>query len=115
MAYLGAVDAVSPLRVVAIQEKLWTSYTEWGGMSAMPSMHLSIVTVIVLASIRTHRLLAWILVPFGIVILVGSVHLGWHYAIDSYVGIGATMALWWVSGRIVRRWSRRSSEVVVGT
>jgi len=105
MAYLGAVDAISPLRAVAIQEKLWTSYTEWGGMSAMPSMHLSIVTAIILAGIRTHRWLAWVLLPFGILILIGSIHLGWHYAIDSYVGIGATAAIWWVSGRILRRWN----------
>lgn len=106
MTYLGTVNTLFPLRAIAIQEKLWTSYTEWGGVSAMPSMHLSIVTTVVLAGVYSHRWLATILIPFLIVILIGSVHLGWHYAIDSYVGIGATVLLWWASGHIIRAWSR---------
>ncbi|MDH3297056.1 MAG: phosphatase PAP2 family protein [Gemmatimonadota bacterium] len=109
MAYLAAVDQQAPLRAVANQERLWTSYTEWGGMTAMPSMHLSIVTAVVLAGIQTYRWLSWVLIPFGFVILIGSVHLGWHYAIDSYVGILATVWIWWASGHFVRWWQQRKS------
>ena len=111
--YLAAVDQQYTLHAVANQERLWATYTEWGGMSAMPSMHLAIVTAVVLAGIRSHRWLAWLLIPFGLVILIGSVHLGWHYAIDSYVGILATGGIWWMSGRFVRWWKQRMSYAEV--
>lgn len=110
MAYLRMVDGETSLHAIAIQESLWTSYTEWGGITAMPSLHLAIITAVILAGIRTHRWLALGLVPFGIMILVGSVHLGWHYAIDSYVGIGATLLLWRLCGHHMRAWQARRPE-----
>lgn len=110
MAYLRMVDGETSLHAIAIQESLWTWYTEWGRITAMPSLHLAIITAVILAGIRTHRWLALGLVPFGIMILVGSVHLGWHYAIDSYVGIGATLLLWWVCGHLMRAWQARRPE-----
>jgi hypothetical protein len=36
-------------------------------------------------------------------ILVGSVHLGWHYAIDGYAAIIGTWAIWWIVGRLLER------------
>jgi hypothetical protein len=111
MTYLYSVDAQSPLRAIANQERLWASYTEWGGITAMPSMHLSIVTAVILAGVRTHRWRLYGLVPFGAIILVGSVHLGWHYAVDSYVGILATMFIWWCSGRFLGYWETRRPEL----
>lgn len=110
MAYLQAVDADTPLRAVANQKRLWSSYTEWGGITAMPSMHLAIVTAVILAGVRTHRRLAYGLAPLGLVILVGSVHLGWHYAIDSYVGILATLWIWWLAGRFLDHWNDRRAD-----
>jgi hypothetical protein len=112
-SYLASVDQQYALHAVANQERLWATYTEWGGMTAMPSMHLAIVTAVVLAGIRTHRRLAWVLVPLGFVILIGSVHLGWHYAIDSYVGILLAGGIWWMSGRFVRWWKQRGSYAEV--
>lgn len=81
----------------------------------MPSMHISIAILIILASIRTHRWLVRILAPFGIVMLVGSIYLGWHYAVACHVGFGATIGLWWISGRIVRAWDRQSPGIAIGT
>jgi hypothetical protein len=46
--------------------------------------------------------LGWIFGAFLLVILIGSVHLGWHYAIDGYVGIIGTLILWWACGRLLR-------------
>jgi len=39
---------------------------------------------------------------FAVLILLGSVMLGWHYAIDGYAGALGVLALWWFSGHIVR-------------
>ena len=110
MTYLHAVDASTPLRAIANQDRLWGSYTEWGGVTAMPSMHLAIVTVVMLAGLRTHRWLGYALAPFGLIILVGSVHLGWHYAVDSYAGILGAVFLWWCSGRFLGYWEARRPE-----
>ena len=35
---------------------------------------------------RINPWLMWVAVAFGAIILFGSVHLGWHYAVDGYVG-----------------------------
>jgi hypothetical protein len=40
------------------------------------------------------------------VILVGSVHLGWHYALDGYASIVAVIVLWHAVGRGLRRLPR---------
>jgi hypothetical protein len=109
MAYLQQVDSEAPLRALAVQEKLWADFMEWGGITAMPSMHLAQTTVVVLAAVRTRPGLAFFAIPVLGLILLGSVHLGWHYAVDSYAGIAGACVIWWVAGRLVALWSRASS------
>mgnify|MGYP003410990741 CR=1 FL=1 len=36
------------------------------------------------------------------VILLGSVHTGWHYAVDGYAGIALAAACWWICGPVAR-------------
>lgn len=110
MAYLTSVDAETPLWALANQERLWETYRSWGGITAMPSMHLTITTVAALAAVRTHRWLAVVVGPLWLLMLLGSVHLGWHYAIDSYAGIVAAVMIWYGTGRFARRWIDRQPE-----
>jgi hypothetical protein len=109
MNYLHSVDAVQELRVLRLRAFLWQSYLSpdsgsLGGISAMPSMHVSIVTLLTLLGFSVNRWLGWAYAAFAGIIMVGSVHLAWHYAVDSYVAIAATVAVWVVSGRVVRWW-----------
>jgi hypothetical protein len=72
------------------------------GISAMPSMHLVIATII--ASFLwgygiVGRMLGTL---FVVSIFVGSVVLGWHYAVDGYAGIVAGLLLWSVAGQVAR-------------
>lgn len=83
MDYLHTVNEARPLRVLTIQEFLWNAYlspdsTALGGISAMPSMHVAIVTLQTLLGFSLNRQLGWVDAAFAVVILVGSVHLGWH-------------------------------------
>lgn len=72
-----------------------------GGISAMPSMHVAAASIYVFAS-RRSRLLAPALI-FWALVMIASVHFGYHYLID---GIAATLiaaACWRVSGWYLAR------------
>lgn len=64
------------------------------GMSAMPSMHVGTALLIALHSYRHARKLLWFTIPFAILMFIGSVALGWHYALDTYVVALCVAILW---------------------
>jgi hypothetical protein len=90
---------------------LWNGYVSGtvgvgSGISAFPSMHLANATMYVLLAGCAHRRLLWVAVPFGAIMMFGSVRLGWHYAIDGYFAIAATVLIWNIVGWRVRRNAR---------
>ena len=52
---------------------------------------------------RTSRWLGWLFTAYACVILIGSVHLGWHYAVDGYLSIAGALAIWAAVGVLLRR------------
>lgn len=79
------------------------------GISAMPSMHLAVAT---LNALMLGQVARWLGVLGGVyvgLILVGSVYLGWHYAIDGYFSIAAVCLIWWS----VSAWSGRRAAGAV--
>lgn len=106
-AYLAGVDKIYPLLVLDVQKELLASYLASNhglgrGISAMPSMHVSIAFLFALFSWRLSRRLRIVAATYFILILLGSIHLGYHYAIDGYVAIVTTSAIWIASGFIAR-------------
>jgi membrane-associated phospholipid phosphatase len=91
-----------------VQDALWQSYkTGTGdirGISAMPSMHVMIATLLALFGWRTNRTLGIGLSIFAILIVLGSVHLLWHYAVDTIAGAAIAWLCWVVAGIAARRW-----------
>lgn len=82
---------------------LWEGYTDktpgFGmGISAFPSMHVSITTLFALAAFAMHRRIGYVMLAYLVFIVAASVHLGWHYAIDGYVSILATVIIWKLAG-----------------
>ncbi len=73
------------------------------GISAMPSMHVTIVTLNALMLSSINRYLGVVGWLYAGLILMSSVYLGWHYAIDGYVSIVVVSLLWWGIGKIARR------------
>lgn len=109
MAYLHAAhDQVQVWSVIA-QAYLWDIYASGetglgGGISAMPSLHVAVATLwVLLARAYGRRLWTSLAALYLAVILIGSVHLGWHYAIDGYVGALGAVAAWGAAGWLVRR------------
>jgi len=88
------------------QDTLWQNYLRepdnpWVRISAMPSVHIATCVLYVLAARRASRVLTAIAAGYALVILLGSVHLGWHYAVDGYVSLVLTPVIWWVSGQLL--------------
>jgi hypothetical protein len=108
MEYLQNASAIAWLPALDVQEMLWQSYVSKGlgfgsGISAMPSMHLATSFSFVLLGFSVNRRLGAVSSVFAALIFVGSIHLGWHYAIDGYVAIVGTWAIWWIVGRLLDR------------
>lgn len=106
IAQLDRINADTPLTAVLVRDKLWANYmapsgSVISGISAMPSMHNALCILLVLAARRINPILFVASIVFALVIFVGSVHLGWHYAIDAYVSAVAVWLIWMLAGRIV--------------
>lgn len=107
-AYHEAVRETYPLGTAFVQEALWSVYlgerpgSPYLGISAMPSIHVAMPTLYALAARATSPRLAAAFAGYAGLILLGSVHLGWHYAIDGYFSVVAVVAFWKLSGWLVR-------------
>jgi hypothetical protein len=83
-----------------------------GGISAMPSMHVATSAWCALAlagMFQRLKLVGW---TFWLLILIGSVGLGWHYVSDGIVGTAGALIFWHFSktGRKSGKLSCETSE-----
>lgn len=76
------------------------SYLPGFGISAMPSVHVSMATLFAIGGFCLRRWIGWAFVAYAILIWIGSIYLGWHYASDGIVGAGLTYALWKASAKL---------------
>lgn len=108
MATLKSANEIYPIWAVPTQETLWQSHLagqgEIEGVSAMPSMHVATsMLFILLARAWGKRWFIWFTVPFFFIVLLGSVILGWHYAVDGYFGAVLAVICWWFAGKVAPR------------
>jgi hypothetical protein len=71
-----------------------------GGISAMPSVHNALAALFGLAAFQLNRTAGIAVGIYAAVIWVGSIHLGWHYALDGLVAFALTYGIWVGSGKI---------------
>jgi len=103
-----------------LQAQLWTHYQEalahpedygarvYEGIAAFPSLHVAVVALFAFFLYRVDRRLGWAMFAYTIVVQVGSVLLGWHYAVDGYFGILLAYLLF----RTSDRWTRLGARTV---
>ena len=113
MSYLRSVHDQGLNPAFTVQEWLWQQYSTnsiilGGGISAMPSMHVALATLFVLLGFRHSQWLGWMMTFFGFSILLGSIQLGWHYAIDGYAAIGGTFVIWSCAAFLTRNATRKN-------
>ena len=107
MAYLNDSHGVYRNWSIIAQDYLWQIYQSGnahlgGGISAMPSLHVGVALLVYLLARHFGRLFAWLAGVYLLIIIVGSIHLGWHYAVDSYVSIIGTLLIWGFSGWVAK-------------
>jgi hypothetical protein len=115
MRYLNDANQLHPIWALQAQQHLLQAYTMQGvsegiGISAMPSMHVAIATLFALVCWRIQRSLGVAMTIYAVAIMIGSVHLGWHYAIDGYFGAMGMIAIWWVVGRALDRQAQNAAN-----
>jgi hypothetical protein len=103
MAFLHQSNDIMPVWDLFAQEYLWAAYenrsvTLFSGISAMPSMHISLSFLFALLGWAHGRSTGIFFTAYLVLMMIGSVHLGWHYAIDGYVGMATTFIVWKLVG-----------------
>lgn len=90
-----------------LQEYLWNHYQMllsapeshrsllYDGVAAFPSLHVAMAVLHAVALRESSRMLFWLLAVYAVVIQFGSVALGWHYAVDGYVGALLAIGLYY--------------------
>ena len=76
------------------------------GISAFPSMHVALATLIALFAGEHSRRLGAIMWAYVALIVLSSVYLGWHYAIDGYASIVLVTSIYWALRLVQPRLAR---------
>lgn len=100
-------------RSLAVANYLWGGYVNKvfnpaGGISAMPSLHLATMFWSIIA-VRKSRWLAFG-IAFTAYIFIGSIVIGWHYAIDGIAGGIGTILCYAFAGFALRRRSNNEAR-----
>ncbi|MCK4823125.1 phosphatase PAP2 family protein [bacterium] len=88
-----------PLFAIKNQIGIWEAYQNhvwlpFGGISAMPSLHIAITVLLALVGWRINHYAGILLTAYAFITQIGAVILGWHYAVDGYVSILLTILIW---------------------
>ncbi len=95
---------------------LWTLYENGtpgfgSGISALPSVHVALVTLNALFLLERSRRLGLAAFAYVGLILVSSVYLAWHYAVDGYAALALTLIVY----AAMRRWlPDRAADAAAG-
>jgi len=92
---------------------LWANYDSGqiafgSGISAMPSMHVAIALWMALVARGYSPFFGLIAFLYFAIILIGSVHLAWHYALDGIVSSVFVLLIWKIA--VTHKWFGRNVE-----
>lgn len=116
IAYLKEANQHFPVPVLEVQNLLleWYRNKEYGlgrGITAMPSMHVSMAFLYYLAMREVAPWAGRLFLAFFALIWLASVHLGYHYFVDGLVATVGTGLLWMASKGLLACWERVSPSL----
>jgi hypothetical protein len=82
-----------------------------GGISAMPSVHNGLAVLFAIAAFNINRIVGWLFAAYALLIWIGSIHLGWHYALDGIVSVVLTVLIWGAMGKVADWLDRPVAEL----
>ena len=80
---------------------------EWEMRDAFPSGHAEVTIVTLVCAWRLHRPVFWALVGPGTGLVLATVYLRLHFAVDVLAGAALAAAVVWAGPLLHRRWERR--------
>ncbi len=115
MDYLVKIHEQKFLFAIIFQNALWESYKinyvgVFSGISAMPSIHVATSVIFSLVAWKVRPVLGITFFLYALIIQVGSVHLGWHYAVDGYLGAILMVLVWKAVDRFLTMIGWRNEE-----
>ena len=72
--------------------------------AAFPSSHVAISTIVMIMAWRVSRKLAYVLLPFYVLLCCATVYIQAHYLIDSIVGFFTAFFVYVLASRMYNRW-----------
>ena len=107
MAALANVHETHELWAVDTHAILRESYLnpkpgQLSGISAMPSIHNATSAIFMLTAYRINKKFGHLMAIYLGFIVIGSIHLAWHYAVDAYAGIIIALFVWWLTGKALK-------------
>ena len=115
MTYLRTTAESWPVWALGLQDALWANFASNGvadatkGISAMPSMHNAQCLLLVLAVWNKAPIIRNLAIGHGVLVFLGSIHLGWHYAVDAYLAFVIAGIAWIAAGWFARRWEKATA------
>ena len=82
-----------------------------GGISAMPSVHNGLAVLFAIAAFNINRIVGGLFAAYALLIWIGSIHLGWHYALDGIVSVVLTVLIWGAMGKVADWLDRPVAEL----
>jgi len=106
MSYLREANTLYPIWALTTQDTLIQSFAASkaglaSGISALPSVHVAVAALMTIFAWQASRPLGCCAFAFLVAIFLGSIHLGWHYAVDGYLSLISVPVIWWLAGKIV--------------
>ncbi len=107
-------EKYTPLMALDMQNLLWENYSNdesrlAQGISAFPSLHVASSVLLACAGFAYRPLVGWIMALFALLILLGSVYLAWHYAVDGYASVFFGVFAWYASKPLAKLYINRAS------
>ncbi|SIO26081.1 phosphatase PAP2 family protein [Halodesulfovibrio marinisediminis] len=119
-SYLTGVNDSIYLYAINLQNLLWNLHINHSqmlgsGISAAPSMHVAMTFLITLTCWHINKKLYFFSILFLLIILAGSVHLNWHYAVDGYLSIVGTWLIWILIGALTKNIKTTTQDSLLST